>query len=254
MEISVIIPVYNRFWEIKDAVESVLRQKRDGAAAEIIVVDDGSYPPMLSALTPYLPLITLITLPKNQGVSYARNIGAEKANGRYLAFLDSDDIFLPGKLARQLAVMENGARASHTDEYWFKKDRFINQGAKHARYGGVILSKILDRCRISPSSFMIEKTLFDELGGFDIKLPFLEDYEFFLRAADRVRIEYITEKLIIKRSVTQNSLSAQIKHIESARLDILKGFVAGHSLKPDDSAAAQREIERKTRIVKPKST
>jgi hypothetical protein len=97
---------------------------------------------------------------------------------------------------------------------------------------------------------MIEKALFNELGGFDIKLPFLEDYEFFLRTASRVRIEYITEKLIIKRAITQNSLSSQITHIESARLDILKDFVTRHRLKPDDLAAAQREIERKTRIVK----
>jgi glycosyltransferase involved in cell wall biosynthesis len=250
VEISVIIPVYNRFWEIKDAAESVTRQKRDGIRAEIIVVDDGSRPPMRDALIPYLPLITLINLPKNQGVSYARNIGAERAAGRYLAFLDSDDIFLPGKLARQLEVMKSGARASHTDEHWFKKDRFINQGAKHTRYGGEIFSKILDKCRISPSSFMIEKALFNELGGFDTNLPFLEDYEFFLRTASRVRIEYITEKLIIKRSITQNSLSAQITHIESARLDILKDFVTRHKLNPNDLAAAQREIERKKRIVK----
>ncbi|MDR2401786.1 MAG: glycosyltransferase family 2 protein [Deferribacteraceae bacterium] len=245
--VSVVIPVYNRFLEIKDAVESVLRQINCGGKIEIIVVDDAS--DIFNPLVPYLPLITLIPLKENSGVSRARNIGAEKAKGDYIAFLDSDDLFLPHKLSRQLAAMSGGIMASHTNEHWFKRDRFINQSPKHARYGGNILSKIFDKCRISPSSFMIERKLFYDLGGFDESLRSLEDYEFFLRLANRVTIEYIREKLIIKRAVTQNSLSAQILHIESKRLAILENFVAKENLNLSDLKAAETEIERKRGIV-----
>jgi glycosyltransferase involved in cell wall biosynthesis len=246
LNISVIIPVHNRFWEVRDAVESVLRQKE---RAEIIVVDDASEPPL--TLTPYMPLVTLIALKENAGVSRARNIGVERAKGRYLAFLDSDDLFLPDKLSRQLAVMESGALASHTNEHWYKENRFINQSPKLARYGGDIFSKILDKCRISPSSFMIEREFFRSLDGFDEKLRYLEDYEFFLRAASREAIEYIEEKLIIKRAVTQNSLSAQIKHIESERQNILEDFILKNAryIKPTDLDAAKAELERKRKIV-----
>jgi glycosyltransferase involved in cell wall biosynthesis len=248
--ISVIIPAYNRFYEVRDAVESVLRQK-ERTDTEIIVVDDASEPPL--TLTPYMPLVTLIALKDNAGVSRARNIGAERAKGRYLAFLDSDDLFLPYKLSRQLAVMEKGALASHTDEHWYKENRFINQSLKLARYGGEIFPKILDKCRVSPSSFMIEREFFRSLGGFDEKLRYLEDYEFFLRVASRSPIEYIEEKLIIKRAVSQNSLSAQIKHIESERLNILKDFIMKNTryIKPTDLEAAKAELERKKKIVRP---
>jgi glycosyltransferase involved in cell wall biosynthesis len=247
--ISVVVPVYNRFWEVKDAVESIMRQ-RDCPDFEIIVVDDCSEKPMRISLAGYSPLIKLITLQENGGVSRARNIGAQKAQGSYLAFLDSDDLFLPQKLSRQLAAMKaGGVQASHTDEHWFKRDKFINQGYKHARYGGDIFPKILDKCRISPSSFMIERELFCSLGGFNESLRTLEDYEFFLRAADRVPIGYIKEKLIIKRAITQNSLSAQIMHIESKRLKILQNLVFNENLKPANRAAAEEEIARKLKIV-----
>ncbi|MDR2104755.1 MAG: glycosyltransferase family 2 protein [Deferribacteraceae bacterium] len=249
MLVSVVIPVYNRFWEVKDAVESLMRQKR-APAFEIIVVDDASDEPIQRSLEPYAPIIKLIALKENSGVSKARNVGADAAKGRFLAFLDSDDLFLPYKLAHQVDIMQSGAfKASHTDEYWFKGDRFINQARKHARYGGEIFSKVLDKCRISPSSFMIEKTFFSSLGGFNESLRTLEDYEFFIRAADRTPIEYIEEKLIIKRALTQNSLSSQIVHIESGRLDILQNILLTVKLKPEHRRAAEIEVERKLKIV-----
>jgi glycosyltransferase involved in cell wall biosynthesis len=230
-------------------VESVFAQSHP--AGEVIVVDDGSSAETYESLKPYLPALRYIHMEENRGVSAARNLGVSAAKGKYIAFLDSDDIFLPDKLAAQLPLMKE-ASASHTDEHWFRRDRFVNQGAAHSKYGGEIFCKILDKCRISPSSFMIEKALFEGLGGFNENLRVCEDYEFFLRLASKHSVAYLPKKLIIKRAVAENSLSAGIKYIESIRLGILEDFAA--QMEPDSSQkeCLLSEIARKRGIVKQK--
>ncbi len=132
MTFSVIIPVYNRTKTLKSAVESVLCQSyRD---YEIIVVDDGSDDSVATALRPpYMGgLIRYIRSEDNKGgVSHARNIGIKASEGDYIAFLDSDDLWLPDKLkAQHNAISSCGSKVCHTDEFWYRRDKFINQGGK----------------------------------------------------------------------------------------------------------------------------
>ena len=120
--VSVIIPVYNRTFSIRDAVESVLIQSVK--PSEIIVIDDGSSFDMVLYLKNYMQHIRLIKLNENKGISFARNTGIKAACSEYIAFLDSDDLFLPEKLEYQLNYMaENNLYISHTDEFWYRKDR-----------------------------------------------------------------------------------------------------------------------------------
>lgn len=250
--VSVIIPVYNRAFSIRDAVESVLIQSIK--PSEIIVIDDGSSFDTASYLKNYMHHIRLIKLNKNKGVSFARNTGTKAACGEYIAFLDSDDLFLPEKLECQINYMaENNLLISHTDEFWYRKDSWVNQGKSNKRYGGYIFDKILDKCRISPSSLIVHKSVFDEAGYFNEDLKVCEDYEISLRFALKYKIGYLEKKLIIKRAVEENSLSAGICHIEYIRYEILEKLYRkiNNTLDLNSKNALIREIERKKQIISP---
>lgn len=252
--ISVIIPVYNRLDTLRDAIESLLMQTFK--PLEIIVVNDGSSFDYISHLKNYSAHISIINIKENKGVSYARNRGIEAAKGKYIAFLDSDDIFIRRKLERQISYMtENNLDISHTDEFWFKKGVWINPDKNSSRYGGDIFSKILDKCRISPSSLMVKKDVFENIGMFDENLRVCEDYEISIRMARAYNIGYLKEKLLIKRAVTDNGLSGGIKYIESIRLNILEKFYKEYkdTLTETQAASVAAELAKKRAIVKNKA-
>ena len=148
-------------------------------------------------------------------------------------------------------MLDNEFKISHTDEFWYRENRFINQNKDMVRYGGEIFSKILDKCRVSPSTIMIERKLFETVRGFDEALRVCEDYELLLRLSMNNLVGYIEDRLTIKRSITDDQLSKSIQHIESVRLDILEKFKAEYfdSLKSADKIALNLEIERKSNIV-----
>ncbi|MGA1846382.1 glycosyltransferase family 2 protein [Deferribacter abyssi] len=221
--VSVIIPVYNRITVLKDAIESVLCQTFKNV--EIIIVDDGSSVDIAIAIKPYRNLVKYVRFENNKGVSAARNVGIRLAKGEYIAFLDSDDIWLPFKLERQISFMkQNNFNVCHTDEFWYKNGVFINQGKKHKKFGGKILTKILDHCRISPSSFIAKKEVFNKAGIFNESLPIAEDYDLWLRVALFYQIGFLNLKTIIKRFFLNDHLSHCVKNIEYYRLLALLKF------------------------------
>ncbi|HCW92828.1 MAG TPA: glycosyl transferase [Flexistipes sinusarabici] len=250
MAVSVVIPVYNRASSIKDAVESVFLQKYPDI--EIIVVDDGSDEKVNKNLRPYMSRIKYIRAENNRGVSAARNLGIDRASGDYIAFLDSDDLWLPGKLKEQIKLMEKEkTKVCHTDEFWYKKDRFVNQGTRHEKYGGWIFPLILDICRISPSSIIMHKTVIETAGKFDEHLPVCEDYDFWLRVASKFKISYLPVKLVVKRAYLNDQLSLNVPYLEYYRLLSLIKFVKKHCrLSYPYLKAAYSEIGRKYNIVK----
>ena len=168
--LSVVIPTYNRLPRVKDAVESVLKQTyRD---FEFWVVDDGSTDGTGEALRAFGNKIQYI-FQDNKGVSAARNLGARISRGKYLAFLDSDDLWEPKKLETQVRCMEANPQfpLCYTDEVWIRKGIRVNPRKRHAKYSGWIFEKCLPLCIISPSSVLMKRSLFDEIGGFDETLP-----------------------------------------------------------------------------------
>ncbi len=248
MFFSVVIPVYNRTHFLKNALESVFLQSYK--SFEVIVVDDGSEVDLFSAIRPYLPKIKYIKIPENKGVSFARNVGIEASEYDFVAFLDSDDIWLPNKLELQKRFIEkHDLLFCHTDEFWFKHGKFVNQGRKHEKYGGMIFHKILDFCRISPSSVVVHKDVFKRVGYFDENLPVCEDYDLWLRIAHRFEIGYLPVKTIIKVAHEGEQLSLSTPFMEYYRLLSLTKFLNSNFLQHNDKKYVIMELERKFRIV-----
>lgn len=205
--VSVIIPTYNRAHWVIGAIQSVQSQTRP--VDEIIVVDDGSEDDT-ARIIGAMPEITYLRQSR-QGPAAARNLGAEHATGTHLAFLDSDDRWLPRKIEKQLDFLAAQPlyRAVYADEIWIRKGRRVNQRKRHAKYGGRIYEKCLPLCIISPSSILMARTLWEELGGFDPSLPACEDYDLWLRLAAREPVGFLAEPLIVKHGGHADQLSRQ---------------------------------------------
>ncbi|MBW2108535.1 MAG: glycosyltransferase, partial [Deltaproteobacteria bacterium] len=198
--VSVIIPTFNRATMLKEAIESVLEQ--DVADFELIVVDDGSTDETPAVLAKYPAPPLHIVSQVHQGVSAARNAGLKKAAGGLIAFLDSDDLWLPGKLAAQMEFFENHPEAliCQTEEIWLRNGIRVNPKKRHAKPQGMIFDRCVDLCLVSPSAVMIRRALFDMVGLFDEQMAACEDYDLWLRVACRFPIYLIDRPMVIKRA------------------------------------------------------
>ena len=224
MNISVVIPSYNRKDFLKRSIDSAINQTKK--PLEIIVVDDGSTDGTEAMIKSDYDFVKFIKQ-KNKGVSAARNIGIKVSIGEWICFLDSDDEWKKDKLEKQINAMKSnpGYKFFHSNEIWIKNGIRINQKKKHKKYGGDIFDKCLDMCRISPSSVMIDKTVFDEVGNFNEDLVVCEDYELWLRICDKYRVFFIDEPLIIKYGGHQGQLSYSIESIENHRIKALEYLI-----------------------------
>ena len=243
--ISVIIPHFNRPALLLEAVKSVLGQSFGDF--ECIVADDGS-----GTSLPQMPddrRFRQIAKPHTGLPGEVRNRGVEASSGEYLAFLDSDDLFTPEKLALQEAHMEaSGLRISHTRELWLRNGRTVSQAGQRHRREGDIFTDALKKCIIGPSTVMMERALFDELGGFDETLEIAEDYEFWLRLTSLHEVGYIDRPLTVKRAGGWEQLSEKYGQIEIFRIRGLKKLVDGEYFPPERAAAARVELALKCRI------
>ncbi|MDP8935957.1 MAG: glycosyltransferase family 2 protein [Cyanobacteriota bacterium] len=182
-QVSVIIPVYNGDRYIVQAVESALSQTFTDL--EIIVVDDGSSDRTQQVLQPYLDRIRYI-YQENQGVGVARNRACELAHGKFLAFLDADDYFLPSKLEKQVACFDADPTLDMVQTGWLIVDetgREISAIQPWQQASKLDLeSFILYKC-VRPSAMILRRTWWEKLGGFDSHFPLAEDLDFALRLA-----------------------------------------------------------------------
>ena len=140
-------------------------------------------------------------LTENKGISAARNIGIKSSRGEFIALLDSDDVWKRDKLKVQLSSLKDTGfknMVSHTDEIWIKNGVRLNPQKKHLKRGGNIFENCLKLCCVSPSSSLINKNLFSELGYFDEDLPACEDYDFWLRYSVQHEFHYVEKPLLIK--------------------------------------------------------
>lgn len=224
-EVSVIIPTYNRANLIKRAISSVARQTFKDL--EIIVIDDGSEDDTDKIVQNIADSRIRYKKIDHSGVSRARNEGIKSSRGRWIAFIDSDDEWLDTKIEKQLKYLENHPQylACHTDEIWIKDGVRINQGKKHKKYAGNFFLPSLKMCLISPSSIIIQRDIFTEIGGFDESFKYVEDYELWLRLTSKYEVGYINEKLVIKYGGHNNQLSSKIDGIEKYRMRALEKFI-----------------------------
>jgi len=204
--ISVIIPTFNRRDFLVAAVDSVVSQTFGDF--ELIVVDDGSTDGTGDVMARYADRVIYV-VQENRGVSAARNHGIDLARGEYISFLDSDDLWMPTKLEKQVKFFQGhpSAQVCYTDELWIRRGRQVNPRKRHAKHSGWIYAHCLPLCIISPSSVCLRREVLDTVGYFDPELPVCEDYDLWLRVAARYPVHFIAERLIVKRGGHPDQLS-----------------------------------------------
>ncbi len=246
--VSVIIPTYNRFRFLKDAVESVLDQKPYFNDFEVIVVDDGSTDNTPELLAGYGNRIQVLQQ-ENRGVSAARNAGIRFSHAEFIAFLDSDDMWLPKKLKRQVQFFQNRPEAliCQTEEIWIRNGKRINPAKKHRKQSGMIFHPSLELCLISPSAVMMKRSLILETSLFDETLPACEDYDLWLKISSRYPVYLIEEPLVIKRGGHKDQLSST-PCLDKYRIRSLAALIEGRNLTSEQQRAAAKVLITKCRI------
>ena len=247
MKISVIIPTFNRKHTLQRAIDSVLAQTFK--PYEIIIVDDGSKDGTKEWLLQNYPSVQYIHQPNN-GVSSARNKGIQISQGSWIALLDSDDEWMPEKLEYQSRFLEANRDSSfcHTNEIWIRNGVRVNQMKKHKKYGGDIFKHCLDICRISPSSSIIKKDVFEEVGAFDESLTVCEDYDLWLRVTAKFNILFLDEPLIKKYGGHLDQLSRVPEGIEQYRIRSLEKILSMGSLTETQFRSAKDMLIHKLNI------
>jgi glycosyltransferase involved in cell wall biosynthesis len=245
--VSIIIPTYNRAALVQEAVASVLAQT--WREFELLVVDDGSTDPTSEALAPYASRIRLLRRESRGGVSAARNTGIAAARGEWLAFLDSDDLWLPEKLAQQMAYLTSHPEQlwCQTEETWVRRGVRLKQPPTHRKIGGRIFYQSLERCMVSPSAVILHRRLLEQHGGFDEILPAAEDYDLWLRLSWRHEIGLAPEPLIIKRGGHADQLSGQWG-LDRYRIRALLKLLQEPELPASHARAARQVLARKCAI------
>ncbi|MGD8520270.1 MAG: glycosyltransferase [Desulfobacterales bacterium] len=244
--VSVIIPTHNRGWAIAEAIDSVLEQ--DFRDYELIVVDDGSTDNTSDILQSYGNTVTVI-YQSNKGVSAARNRGIEASTGELIAFLDSDDLWLPRKLSRQVAFFKvhPDAMINQTEEQWIRNGVRVNPKNRHHKFSGMIFERSLELCLVSPSAVMVRRHLFESVGLFDVDLPACEDYDLWLRVSCRYPVYLIDIPLIIKRGGHDDQLS-RAPGLDKFRIRALQKIIDSNLLSSSQRKAAISMLKEKCAI------
>ncbi len=266
-KISVIIPTFNRASVLPRAIDSDLAQSATPPQLELIVVDDVSTDDTEQILRAMVrgprsaakshssfsveqgPL-SVVRCPKNCGPSAARNLGLKHAQGEWIAFLDSDDEWMPGKLKAQLKFFADNPSylICQTEEIWIRNGTRVNPMKKHQKYGGWIFEKCLPLCVVSPSAVMMHRKLLDEVGLFDESLPACEDYDLWLRIAAKHPIGLIEKPYLLKYGGHADQRSRQFPAMDRFRIRSLAKILSQNILTPEQIVAARRQLEGKARI------
>jgi len=247
-KVSVIIPTYDRIETLPRSLNSVFKQTFSDW--ELIVVDDGSTDGTDEMVLRDYSSVRLHRQ-ENKGVSSARNAGVALASGEWIAFLDSDDAWFPEKLERQLSSLatEHELRLSHTDEIWIRNGRRVNQPKEYAKSGGHLYRRCLRLCCICPSSVLIRKDFFEELGGFDEAFPACEDYDLWLRITAREPVHYLDQALVRKYGGHEDQLSTTVWGLDRYRIRALEKILSEEILSIKDQILTKEILIKKLRIL-----
>lgn len=245
-QISVIIPTFNRGWILQEAIDSVLSQ--DCVDFELIIIDDGSTDNTLDLLQSYSGRLKVLQQ-KNLGVSAARNLGIKNSCGKYIAFLDSDDLWLPKKLFMQLEFFacHREALICQTEEIWIRNGIRVNPGKKHKKISGAIFEQSLSLCLVSPSAVMMDRRLFEEIGMFDENLPACEDYDLWLRTSLKYPVFLLKKPLVIKRGGHADQLS-KAAGLDQYRIASLVKLIKSDQLTSDNYKKVVKKLLEKCAI------
>lgn len=206
MNISVIIPTYNREKLIEKCINSVLEQTYQ--PTEIIVVDDGSTdgtPDKIYKLNS--PIIRVIIGEKNRGAQAARNLGIKEAKGDWIAFLDSDDVWLPDKLAKQKECVERSGRKVCAGGGFILKNGETSVSWLSGQSGMVFEQVILHKMCFLYPTILVKKDCLMQIGMLDEKVPAHQELDISIRLAYKYEVDYINEPLFIWNRDNEKTIS-----------------------------------------------
>ena len=223
--VSVVIPTRNRARRVAMAARSALAQTHPDL--EVIVVDDASEdetPQILAALEREDARVRVVRSEPRHGAGHARNVGAARALGTLLAFLDDDCVWHPEKLEAQLAAMgpEDGAGYTRqatldVDGQWVVEGRML---PATSQIDGLLRSNF-----IGAPSLVVRRDLFVEVGGFDEELPRLQDWDLALRLARRTRFSFVP-KVLVRSELVRGGISSDPASLERAAERLLGSHAA----------------------------
>ena len=231
--VSVIIPTYNRSRYIAEAIRSVQAQThRD---VEIIVADDGSTDDTSQIMAGFGDSVSYLPLEHQGQPAATRNNGLERATGEFVALLDSDDLFMPHKLALQLTAFESHPQTGmvYSDGYYFRDDPTRPVGAllggMSTPSGDVLTELLRGNFLMSPAMLLIRRSCLDAVGLFDERTDFfaVEDYDLWLRIAARFPVAYVPGDVAAIRRHRQ-SISRDVASLRSRTLAVLAKLEANH--------------------------
>lgn len=226
LQVCVVIPCYNREDTVVEAVQSVLDQDYPGLE-QVIAVDDGSSDGTVAQLqTINDPRLVITTNTHESGASGARNHGAALSSAPWIAFQDSDDLWLPGKLAKQMARVTDSAEdpvavycgmavKADTDPDTPVTKRYPSRDI--APLEGDILPSLVRNSYISTQMLVVRRDVFDRLGGFDESFRALVDWELMLRVAQEGPVAFVDEDLVVQRMTGNSITRSSEKRLESQR-------------------------------------
>lgn len=221
--VSVVIPAYNAAWCLRRAIDSALAQTFD--SREIVVIDDGSDDDTPAVLASYGTRIRALRQ-QNAGLSRARNAGITAARGRYVAFLDADDWWLPGKLERQVALLDADPGlvfCSTAAELQDEHGRVLNTWTCGNSRAPVLEAIFAQNAYVagSGSAVMVRRDAIVETGGFDPDLPSLEDIDMWMRLAARGGYACVPEVLtvVFRRA---GSMSGNFRVMRASAMTVMR--------------------------------
>jgi len=251
LPVFVIIPVWNRPLKVKRALDSVLKQTL--LPDKIWVIDDGSDVSLVPRLFSS-PHVQWIRLSKNKGVSFARNVGLrltlEKGES-WICFLDSDDIWHPLKLEKQLCWMQAhpDMKVNQTGEIWIREGKRVHSQKKHAKPEGWIFKKCVSLCCITPSTVLLHSSVIQKVGFFDETFPACEDYDYWIRLSHHFPVGLLQEALATRFQEEKGQLSLETPLLDRYRVRALLKILKKESLSLDQRDWVLQRLKQLSNIL-----
>jgi len=232
---------------LKRALLSVYSQSL--LPVEVAVIDDGSTDGTEAMIRQKFPLVSYY-YQENLGVSAARNLGIQQTTGEWLAFLDSDDEWLSEKLFNQKAALTGlpEYKICHTEENWIRNGTQVDLPKKYAKTGGWIFAQCLPLCAMSPSTVLIHRSVFTDIGLFDTQLAVCEDYDLWLRITANYPVLLVDQPQINKHGGHADQLSTAFWGMDRFRISALQKIINAGQLSEQNRQAAINMLIKKADI------
>lgn len=228
-EVSVIIPLYNSKDSIDDVLKGIESQTRKGFIKDVVIVNDGSTDGSEQVVEEYKSTSSLhivLINKKNGGVAAARNRGVQEAgNVEWIAFCDSDDVWMPHKLERLFECLDSHPEVDCIGSAYSEQPLRIGSKTVNTFHKGTVKDILISNFP-QPSTVIMKKAVFDEIGGFDESQRYAEDGNFFLKVAANYNLFYLPEQLIVygygKRAFGVGGLSSNLKGMYDGNVKNMK--------------------------------